>query len=324
MSAAVPPPLSDELRVGRGEVHVLVAAAPQHPQALGSALDSLVDEERSRIASFRDPGDGASFAAGRALVRLALARLLESSPRELVFDTWCTRCRSPRGKPRVVDPSAAIEFSLSRGGRWLALALALTPVGVDLEWRDRLVDGAVADTAFAENERTELEAVDAQRLPAALLDCWTRKEAILKALGHGLAVDPASVSVTFLEGVAPAIRNLPAEFGPASAWSLLPFDGQDWVGAAAVKGSSTLRVWDAQHVLDGRTRRSCADAGSTAAPACPRAHQPTSSTQSTSAASEKEWAAALAAPARSELSNGGDAMGFILPMRTRRATDARG
>jgi hypothetical protein len=57
------------------------------------------------------------------------------------------------------------------------------------------------------------------------------------------------VSVTFLDGVAPRVRSLPAEFGPPGAWSLVPLGGDDWTGAVAIRGSGETRVQSAQHLL---------------------------------------------------------------------------
>ena len=228
---------------------VLVAVAPDRPKELGGVLNVLSDEERGRIERFRNPADGASFAAGRALLRLALAERLGVSPRELVFDTWCARCSSPHGKPRLAGPPADLDFSLSRAGRRLVLALSGAPVGVDAERLDREADDGVAEIAFADDERAELEAVPPAGRARAFLTCWTRKEALLKGLGHGLAIDPRSVSVTFLDGVEPRVRRLPAEFGPPGAWSLVPLGGDDWTGAVAIRGSGETRVQSAQHLL---------------------------------------------------------------------------
>src|SRR5207244_7920614 len=86
--------------LGREDVHVLVAAAPDDPDELGGALDVLSDDERARTGRFRRRADAASFAGGRALVRLALAQLVGAAPRELVFDTWCEVHSRPHGKPR--------------------------------------------------------------------------------------------------------------------------------------------------------------------------------------------------------------------------------
>ena len=228
---------------------VLVALAPDRPEALGRALELLTDEERGRISRFRRPADAASFAAGRALVRLALAQIVGASPRELVFDTWCGLHASTHGKPRLVQPAAELDFSLSHAGSRLVLAVSSAPVGVDVERLDRGAESGVERLAFAEDERAELEAVPPGDRARAFLVCWTRKEAVLKALGHGLAVDPRGVSVTFLEGDEPRVRHLPEEFGPAEAWSLVPLEGDDWIGALAVRGSAAVRVESAQHLL---------------------------------------------------------------------------
>jgi len=233
-----------------GPTRVLVALAPDRPEALGRALDVLTDEERDRIARFLRPADAASFAGGRVLVRLALAPLVGASPRELVFDTWCERHSSAHGKPRLVEPTAELDFSLSRAGARLVLAVSGAPVGVDVERLDRDVEAGVARIAFAEDERAELDAVPPDARAGAFLACWTRKEAVLKALGHGLAVDPKSVSVTFLEGAEPRVRRLPDEFGPPDAWSLVPLERDEWVAAVAVRADPHVDVSDAQHLLD--------------------------------------------------------------------------
>jgi 4'-phosphopantetheinyl transferase len=226
---------------------VLVALAPDRPEALARVLDLLTDEERERVGRFRRPADAASFAAGRALVRLALAERVGVAPGELVFDTWCELHASPHGKPRLVEPEAELDFSLSRAGARLLLAIASVPVGVDVERRDRDVEADVARIAFADDERAELEDADHD----AFLACWTRKEAVLKALGHGLAVDPKSVSVTFLDGVEPRIRRLPEGFGTPEEWSLVPLARDEWLAAVAVRGGPEVELAGAQHLLDG-------------------------------------------------------------------------
>jgi 4'-phosphopantetheinyl transferase len=114
-------------------------------------------KERDRIGRFRRPADGAAFAGGRALVRLALAPPVGSSPRELVFGTWCELHSSPHGKPRLVEPPAELDFSLSCAGPRLLLAVSAAAVGVDVKRLDRDVEADVARIAFAEDERAELK-----------------------------------------------------------------------------------------------------------------------------------------------------------------------
>jgi len=52
----------------------------------------------------------------------------------------------------------------------------------------------LASEVLAPDERVQW--VAAGRVPADLAQWWTRKEAVLKASGHGLAVPPASIRVS--------------------------------------------------------------------------------------------------------------------------------
>ena len=127
--------------------------------------------------------------------------------------------------------------------------VAAAPVGVDVERRDRSGDLDVTRVAFADDEQAELEALPPAARASAFLAAWTRKEALLKALGHGLSVDPRSVSVTYLDDVEARVRRLPDEFGPPDAWSLVPLGGDDWIGAAAIRGGAAIRMESAQRLL---------------------------------------------------------------------------
>jgi 4'-phosphopantetheinyl transferase len=242
--------LPEGLCIRTADVHVLVATAPDDPEALGRAMGCLSDDERAIASRFRRCADAASYASGRALMRLSLGRLLDRSPRELTFDRWCERCRSANGKPRLVDPHCRLDFSLSHAGEQLLLAVARKRVGVDVEPMDRQIEPDTAGLVLAPDERADLETLAPQQRAAAIVACWMRKEAVLKALGHGLAIDPASVSVTFLENGEVRVRSLPSEFGPPQSWVLFALTGAGWAGAAAAEGGAQLTVWDAQHLLD--------------------------------------------------------------------------
>ena len=70
------------------------------------------------------------------------------------------------------------------------LATAAGPVGVDLEMAGRKVDAArLAGRVFTPGEQAALQlaAGDETASQGVFLDCWTRKEALLKALGTGFA-----------------------------------------------------------------------------------------------------------------------------------------
>ena len=157
-------------------------------------LALLDDQERARADRKREP---APFVTGHALVRRLLGELLDRDPASLSFARRCTTCRSElHGKPSVVDVPGW-HFSLSYTNS-LAVVVAAegTEVGVDTEdLTDADFEGFVG-TTLARDEEAAFEELTGRDLLLARARVWARKEAVLKATGHGLVVDPSEVLVS--------------------------------------------------------------------------------------------------------------------------------
>jgi 4'-phosphopantetheinyl transferase len=187
-------------------VTVVWWAAPVAPADAPGLLALLDGHERDRIARFRRPADQARYLAAHALVRLALADAVGAPAAALVFDRTC-RCGAQHGKP--VLPGGP-GFSLTHAGDLVGVAVhAAGPVGLDVEQVRELTDlAAMAAHACSPRET----APDAQ----AFFTLWTRKEALLKAAGTGLA-------------------------SPMSAITLGPTGVLDWAGEDAPADPAWLR-----------------------------------------------------------------------------------
>jgi len=136
--------------------------------------------ERARAASYLRPQDGAGFATSRAALREVLSRYLGGEPGRLVIRS------GPRGQPRLAGDGP--RFSLTRSGRLALVAVALGPVGADLERlepRPGLAD--VAAARFAARETACIAAGCGGSSERSFYRHWTAKEAYLKATGLGLA-----------------------------------------------------------------------------------------------------------------------------------------
>ncbi len=150
--------------------------------------------ERARAERKRE---SASFVTGHALVRRVLGELLDLDPAGLSFERRCTTCGSERhGKPNLVGISGW-SFSLSyTSGLAVVAAAEGVQVGVDVE---DLTDADFEGFAGATLSRDEVPAfagLEGRELLVARARVWARKEAVLKATGHGLVVDPSEVLVT--------------------------------------------------------------------------------------------------------------------------------
>lgn len=128
------------------------------------------------------------FRAGRTALLTAAARFTGVEPRTLTIDATCPDCGRSHGRPRVVGAPAPVHISLTHaGGRAIAVASAV-PVGVDAETR-----------AALRAQRAGVRLV-APASGAESLRHWTRVEAVVKADGRGLRIDPRSVFVTARRG----------------------------------------------------------------------------------------------------------------------------
>lgn len=104
--------------------------------------------------------------------------------------------RGQFGKPCLASTvGVRIEFNISHSGAHLALATGTTPVGIDVEENRTVeeVESLVQRYLTADEWCAVLKQRHACR-SNEFLKYWTRKEAVLKALGCGLSRNPGSVS----------------------------------------------------------------------------------------------------------------------------------
>jgi len=133
------------------------------------------------------------FLASHAALRLALATYRGTPAHELAFET------GSGGRPELAWSSGAppIRFNLTHTSGLFAVSLTRrVACGVDAE---RLSTGAVDDSLLSAIlspfELARLSTLTRNEATAAFHRLWTRKEAVLKALGLGLKVDPRCVLV---------------------------------------------------------------------------------------------------------------------------------
>ncbi|MBZ9593667.1 4'-phosphopantetheinyl transferase superfamily protein [Streptomyces yangpuensis] len=154
--------------------------------AVTDAHHILDTEERERAAHFRDPGHRHRYTTSHLALRTLLGTYLHQPPQTIHLTREnCPCCGAPHGRPNV--PGNPLHFSLSHSGDHAYIALATTPVGIDIEQHP--TPRTVTDVLHTlhPTETQELTTLPTTRQPSALARCWARKEACLKATGVGLA-----------------------------------------------------------------------------------------------------------------------------------------
>lgn len=193
----------------------------------GAPFDVLSPDERAAAARFHRHADAVRSAAARAALRHALGAALGRDPAGLRF------ARDARGRPSL--EGGGPDFNLSHGGGHALVAWsAARRVGVDVEPRRPGADwAAMARLVLGAGDARHLGAAAEAARPALFLDCWTAKEALLKADGRGLGGEMASFSV--LGGDRPA-----ASGEGALAAALARFDAC-WIGG--LPGHAAALAW---------------------------------------------------------------------------------
>jgi len=185
-----PPPLAP------GQCHVWHARSDDAHPRICRLLDAV---ERVRLATLRRQVDRDHFIVGCGIVRVALSAYLGQSPAAIPISRACPQCGQPHGKPRLAPlGNPDVRFSISHASGRVVAAFGLgTSVGVDIEQIDPLRSvERLFPYALTTDERAVLRSKSEEERGEGFLVYWTRKEALLKAAGLGLAVSPASFGVS--------------------------------------------------------------------------------------------------------------------------------
>ncbi len=200
------------------EIHLWRIPAEGSPESLQELRSLLSPEELRRAARFHRPADREAFLRRRGQVRRILGACLDRDPRSLRFRA------GPRGKPALAKDSAAsrLRFNWSHSGEWALLAAGLDmEIGIDLERIRPLADmKAIARRYFSSLECRQLEALPEEDRLAGFFLCWTRKEALLKALGTGLAGRLDRFAVSLAPGEPARILWTAEPFPGGLSWEL--------------------------------------------------------------------------------------------------------
>lgn len=230
----------NELTLAPNQIHVwrTVLDATFHANDL---ITLLSPDEQSRARAFRFPEHRARYIIAHASLRRILARYTRIAPQDLVFAT------DAFGKPDLLQSESALRFNLAHSEELAVCAITSNvPIGVDVESIKPIENLAdIATRFFSPREVAALLALPADQHTRGFFNCWTRKEAYIKAIGKGLSQPLDQFEVSLAPGE-PA-RFLFARDDPhiAERWSLFSLEpAPGYVGAIAIPARDCeLRCW---------------------------------------------------------------------------------
>lgn len=195
----------------------------------------LSPDENERADRFYFDRDRRQFITAHGALRAILSEYLNILPQEVAYSY------AANGKPEPASGlrESGIKFNLSHSKELAIVAVAQgLCVGVDLEFIDpELAIEKISRAFFSRKEISTLQALPAERRRQAFFECWTRKEAYIKALGRGLTLPLDSIDVAFGPGVSAALLRAEVSADELSRWSIYDIAvSESYVAALVVEG----------------------------------------------------------------------------------------
>jgi 4'-phosphopantetheinyl transferase len=231
-SWSVPP---EALFLGNEEVHVWRAKLDLQSSCIQSLIQILSADERTRADRFYFQKDRERFIVARGLLRVILGRYINMEPSRLQFRY------NPYGKPALANESGGngLCFNLSHSDGLALYAITRgREIGVDIERiRPDLAEGQIAERFFSPREVKALRSLPPSLQPVGFFNCWTRKEAYIKARGKGLTLPLDQFDVSLVPGEQAVLLCVSGDPKESSRWSLLDLLPEaGYVAAIAVEG----------------------------------------------------------------------------------------
>jgi 4'-phosphopantetheinyl transferase len=235
--AAWPSP-PQRLSLESEDVHVWRAKLDQPSETLQALLRLLSPDESERAWRFYFRKDREHFIVARGVLRRILGSYLSLEPSSLRF------AYSNYGKPALagIMDQPTLRFNLSHSGELALYGFTLgREIGLDLEFRREDFAGLeIAERFFSAREVEVLRSLPPQLRTEGFFNCWTRKEAYIKAVGLGLSLPLDQFDVSLSPGEPAALLRTGDDERETARWSLkaltpaegysaaLAVEGHDW------------------------------------------------------------------------------------------------
>jgi len=215
-------------------MEVMMTRLDVPPAEVRAAAALLTDAERQKAARKIFEHDRRRFIVARARLRQVLGKRLGVRPEAVELEY------GEHGKPALAQPFAAsgLRFNVSHCDDVAAYAISRgREIGVDVETVREMPDAdEIAARFFSRDENEQYQALAPGDRPLGFFNCWTRKEAFIKALGDGLSYPLNRFDVSLAPDAPARILRVETTAADDCGWTLhsfLPAPGV--VGAVVVR-----------------------------------------------------------------------------------------
>ena len=182
---------------------------------------TLTPEEHKRAARFYFARHRRRYIISHGAMREILGEYLGANPTDIPFD------QTDHGKPGLTGPlkESNLYFNLTHSYEMALLAVVLDcEIGVDVEYVKKMgdIDG-IAGRFFSASEQAVYFELPEDQRPQAFFNCWTRKEAFIKAIGEGLSYPLHQFDVSLAPGEPAQLLRVETDPDEALRWTMAAF-----------------------------------------------------------------------------------------------------
>jgi 4'-phosphopantetheinyl transferase len=220
--------------LSKNEVHVWMIPLDQDPDSTGHYYQVLSVDERNRAERFHFERHRRRFIISHGVLRGILSQYLACHPAEIQFDL------TSHGKPMVSGSLKTFDllFNLTHSHELAVVAVNHQhEIGVDVEYIKKMGDmEKIATRFFSKLEKVAYLDLPEEQRVHGFFNCWTRKEAFIKAIGEGFSYPLDQFDVTLTPGSPVRLLRIGDDPGEAPRWTLESFQqGMDYIGSVALR-----------------------------------------------------------------------------------------
>lgn len=230
------------------DIHIWRFETPPSDFRYDKMYGLLSRDEKKRANRMRFEKNRREFVMARGALRMILGGYLHRAPRQVIFG------ENEYGKPELIN-GKRITFNVSHSHGLVLLAFAKAcSVGIDVERVLDLEYSVMAQRFFAHDEAQKLLSLPESEQLQAFYVCWTRKEALVKAVGDGLSHPLDQFEVTFTLDEPADILRISRNENHWHIWDLSELPGY---AAALVSDHEdpVIKCWEWHYCMKHQVKR---------------------------------------------------------------------
>lgn len=191
---------------------------------LSSYFYILNQEEKENASNFKETYQKKYYILSHVILRLLLSKYTGVDPALIEIH------KNKYGKPFITSHN--LQFNISHSKNKLAIAIAVCEVGIDIEYVNPNFDiNEILNVTLSINEELNIKKLKPNLQKKQFYLYWTKKEALLKAIGTGINMDLNKLEISDDSSI-----NIDKE----KEWIIVPFNSFDknYIGNIVFKGKN--------------------------------------------------------------------------------------